>query len=43
MSRTLLLLVLTLAIAFFSHGFSEKSGYLTWKMHPNKIFTRFLS
>ena len=41
-SRTLLLLVLTLAFVFVSRGFSEKSDYLTWKWHPNKIITRFL-
>ena len=41
MSRTLLPLVLTLAFVFVSCGFSEKSGYLKWKWHRNKIYTRF--
>ena len=40
MSRTLLLLVLTLAFVFVSRGFSEKLDY--WKWHPNKIYTRFV-
>ena len=41
MSRTLLLLVLTLAFVFVSRVFGSdndedlKSDYLTWKWHPN--------
>ena len=42
MSRTILLLVLTLAFVFASCPFSDKSDYLTWKWHPNKIYIRFL-
>ena len=36
------IMVLTLAFVFVSRGFSEKSDYLTWKWHPNQIYTRFL-
>ena len=38
----LLLLVLTLAFVFVSRAISEKLDYLTWKLHPNKIYPRFL-
>ena len=49
MSRKLLLLVLTLAfvlvflapLAWYNDE-DLKSDYLTWKWHPNKIYTRFL-
>ena len=37
-----LLLVTTLAFVFVSRVFSEKSDYLTWKLHSNKIYIRFL-
>ena len=41
-ANRLLLLVLTPAFVFVSRAFSEKSDYLTWKLHPNKICTRLL-
>ena len=42
MSRMLLLLLLTLPFLFVCRSFTEKSDYLTWKWHANKIYTRFL-
>ena len=42
MWQTLLLLVSTLAFFLVSRGYREKSDYLTWKWHPEKIYTRFL-
>ena len=42
MSRTLSLLVSTLLFLFVSLAVGAKSDYLTWKWHPNKIYTRFL-